>query len=168
MFRPMTYRNSAKFPGSVFRGALQSLGTGQHMKGFTQRLQCLRLEIQPTKLISFPLSFYSLGGDWSLPELAYAVMWDWTRTQISGRLYLLRDSREALVSCSRPDVVFRREVGNRPTWVCLPRHSCTCVDSGYLSAGQMKFLPENLFIYTLHFSLLLQLEIPITFYNSKT
>lgn len=55
--------------------------------------------------------FCSPGGNWSLPELAYAVMWDRTRTQISGRLYLLRGSREASVSCSRPEAVLRREEG---------------------------------------------------------
>jgi hypothetical protein len=47
------YRYSAEFPGSVSGRAVQSLGTGKHMKGFTQQLQCMRLQIWSGTLISF-------------------------------------------------------------------------------------------------------------------
>ena len=54
-------------------------------------LQCGSLQIRPGTLIPFLASvsyifFYSLGGNWSLPELACPGIWDRARTKISGRL----------------------------------------------------------------------------------
>jgi hypothetical protein len=33
-------------------------------------------------------SFHSLGSNWSLPELVCPAIWDWARTEISGRVQL--------------------------------------------------------------------------------